>query len=577
MTDALLQLSDHNIFIFLVQLSLLLSIARGLGYICQRFGQPSLLGEILTGVILGPTLLGHLAPSVHAFIFPRDPIQFAMIDTVAWIGILLMLLAAGMEVDVSVAWRQRREALKISILDVILPMAVAFGAAMLLPDRYVPQSQSRLLFAFFVATVMTISALPVTVKALHDLNILKSDLGLLVISALTVNDIIGWMIFTLVLGLASQSQLAVGPVLTTVTATVVFAAFCILLGRRWVAAGIAAVQKGHAGDAGLVLTFVCCVGLIAGALTHWVGIHALFGLFLAGIMAGDAPALSQRTRSVINQMVHAIFVPIFFATIALQINFLENLDPLLIFVFLVVGIAGRYAGAWVGARWTSLTKWDRVLVAIAHTPGGAMEMVMALVAFKMKLITAPVYVAIVFSALASSVLLGPWMAWSIRRRRQINVIDLFLRRAMRLNLAGPTRFDAISELCEAVGQQDDMPEAAAVTQAVQAREETAATSIGSGVAVPHARLPKLRGAVVVFGRSGGGIDWDSPDGLPVHLVFMILTPQQQDELQVQILGSLAAGLENPQVQQRLLAAKDESTAWAILREVFTRRQIPAKT
>ena len=566
-------ITEQHLGLFLLQILLLLGIARGLGALAQRLGQPALLGEILTGVLLGPTLLGRVAPALYARIFPSDAVQFALLDAVAYIGLLLLLLSAGLEVDVTVAWRQRGDALKISLTDIVLPMAVAFVPALLLPDRYLPSADRRLVFALFIATVMTISAMPMTVKALHDLDLLKTDLGLLIMSALTINDIVGWAIFTLVLGFATQAGLDLGRVALVLGATVVFAAVCIAFGRRLVAAGIAAVQKHRTSDAGLVLTFVCCVGLLAGLITHWLGVHALFGLFLAGIMAGGAPALSERTRHVINQMVHAIFVPVFFATIAVQIDFLANFDLLLVALLSVVGVVGRYFGAWVGARMTALSPWDRVTVAIAHTPGGSMEMIMALVALQSGLITLPVFVAILFSALASSIALGPALAWSLRRRGVANVLDAFARRAMRLDLRGPTRWEAIRELCEGAAEQEGMPAAPALEAAVRAREETAGTAIGEGMAVPHARIPALPRPAVAFGRCATGLEWNAPDGLPAHLIFLILTPADDQGLQVQLLGALARGLGSEATRRRLIDARDEPEVWAVLREALGQHRL----
>lgn len=573
MPEAIQHLGEQHIAVFLLQVLLLLGLARGLGWALQRVGQPALLGEILTGVILGPTVLGRLAPGLQAAIFPAGALQCAMLETVAWVGLLLLLLSAGLEVDVSVAWRQRGDALKIALSDIVLPMAVAFVPALLLPDRYLAAPSQRVIFAFFIATVMTISALPMTVKVLHDLDLLKSDLGLLAMSALTINDIIGWAVFTLVLGFATQARLDLVHVTVVLGGTVVFAAACMTIGRWVVGRGIAWVQRQGESDAGIVLTFVCCIGIACGLLTQWMGVHALFGLFLAGIMAGDCPALSERTRHVIAQMVYAVFVPIFFASMALRIDFLANFDLLLVVLFSAIGVFGRYLGAWVGARMTALSPSDRVTIAIAHTPGGSMEMIMALVALQSGLITVRVFVAIVFAALASSVALGPWMAWSLRRRREVNVLDIFLRRATRLDLRGATRWEAIRELCEAAAEHEGLPDADVLAAAVRAREETAGTAIGEGMAVPHARLPAIARPAVVFGRSVAGLDWDSPDGLPAHLIFLILTPADDQGIQVQILGALARGLGQEPVRQRLLAARDEATAWATLRQALAQQSL----
>jgi Kef-type K+ transport system membrane component KefB/mannitol/fructose-specific phosphotransferase system IIA component (Ntr-type) len=568
-------LEEGYIWIFMIQMLALLGAARGLGALFRRAGQPALVGEILAGLLFGPTILGRLAPGVQAYLFPDDALQHGMLDTVAWIGLLLLLLSAGLEVNVSVAWRQRGEALKISLTDIALPMLIAFIPAFFLPDRYLPDPSQRLLFALFIATVMTISALPITLRALHDLDLLKTDLGLLIISALTINDIIGWAIFTIVLGMAGHAGMAVGQILLVVVGTVVFTVLCVTVGRRAVTAGIVGVQKGQAPDAGMVLTFVCCVALAAGLVTHGMGIHALFGFFLAGIMAVGTPALAERTRHVIHQMVYAVFVPIFFATIGLQLDFFANFDPLLVLLLTGVGVAGRYLGAWVGARMTPLSTEDRQTVAIAHTPGGSMEMIMAFVALQYRLITVPVFVAIVFAALVSSIAVGPWMAWSIRRRRTVSLLDLFVRRGVPLALRAGNRDEAIRELCETAAEVPDMPHADNLASAVRAREAVAGTALDFGVAVPHARIPGLAKPVIVFGRSVSGLEWDAPDGLPAHLIFLILTPAAREDLQVQILGGLARGLHREENRRRLLTAPDERQAQAVLREALRQADVAA--
>jgi len=573
LSGTLLQLGEHHIGVFLLQVLLVLGLARGLGCLFERIGQPALVGELLTGVLLGPTLLGRLAPGLHAWLFPPDLVQNSMLSTFAWVGLLLLLLSAGTEVDATVAWRERGHVARIAVVGLAVPLALSGAAALLLPERYLAQPSQRLFFALFVATALTIAALPMTVRALYDLDLLKSDLGLLVMASLIVHEVVGWAAFTLVLSSATQAQLDFAHVALVVGGTLAFTAACMTLGRPLVAAGIAWVQRGRPSDSGLVLTFVCCVGLLAGFVTHSMGIHALLGLFLAGVMAGSAPALSERTRQAINQMVYAVFIPVFFAGLGLQVDFVANFDPFLALLFAALGIGGKFLGAWAGAGLAGVPRWERHFIAAAHTPGGSMEMVVALVALQEKLITVPVFVAIVFAALVSSIALGPWLAWTTRRRRALNVLDVFLRRAMRLNLRGSTRWEAIHELCEAAAEQGGLPETAVLNAAARAREETAGTAIGEGMAVPHARLAALTKPLVVLGRSVPGIEWDAPDGLPAHLIFLILTPANDRGLQVQLLGALAKGLGDPALRQRLLAAPDEPAAWTILRQALAQHSL----
>ena len=148
--------------------------------------------------------------------------------------------------------------------------------------------------------------------------------------------------------------------------------------------------------------------------------HALFGFFLAGVVAGEAKSLSEDTRRVITQMVYALFVPLFFANVGLKIDFAANFHLGLVALISTVGIVGRYLGAWLGVTLARVPRVNRDLISIAHTPGGMMEIVVALLALEAGLITAAVFVAIVFSAVLSSVVMGPWLARSLARRRAVS-------------------------------------------------------------------------------------------------------------------------------------------------------------
>jgi len=177
-------LDETHILLFLIQFSVLLLLTRAGGELFRRWKQPALTVELLVGVALGPTLLGRFLPGVHAALFPADQVQQNMLETVAWIGVLFLLMDTGLEIDFSVAWRQRGAALVIALSDVIIPMVVAFVPCVLLPDRFLAVPDQRVTFALFMAVVMTISAMPVAARVLHDLNLLKTDLGFLTMSAL---------------------------------------------------------------------------------------------------------------------------------------------------------------------------------------------------------------------------------------------------------------------------------------------------------------------------------------------------------------------------------------------------------
>ena len=566
-------INEQNIFLFLVQIVVLLGFARGLGELFRLWKQPPLAAELLVGVILGPTVLARVLPSWHQALFPRDIIQQNMIETVAWIGVLFLLLEAGLEIDFASAWRQRGDALKIAISDIVVPMVIAFIPCFFLPDHYLANPDQRVLFCFFMASAMTISAMPITARVLHDLKLSKTDLGFLIMSALSVNDIIGWLIFTFVIGFFTQDSLDFGKILVITATTIMFTGVCLTVGRRIVDKVIITIKAKHMPQPGTQLTFICLLGALCGAITQKIGIHALFGFFLAGVMAGGSRALSENVRQVISQMVYAIFVPIFFVNIGLKVDFLKNFDGFLVLFISVVGILGRFLGAWLGVNLTSLSKTNQLSIAIAHIPGGAMEIVVGLMALEYGLITEPIFVAIVFGAVISSVILGPWFYYSIRRRKEVSVLEYFAARDIIDVLKHNERDTAIQELCELAGRQDDLPEAKSIYEAVIKRENEMGTAIEEGIAVPHARFSAIKRPVICFGRALNGIEWNAPDGRLTRLIFLILTPEDDDDSQVQILGFIAKTMSDDNLRKAVMEKQDAAGIWLLLQKAFATKNI----
>jgi Kef-type K+ transport system membrane component KefB/mannitol/fructose-specific phosphotransferase system IIA component (Ntr-type) len=566
-------INEQNIFLFLVQIFVLLGLARGLGEVFHRWKQPAVTAEILVGIVLGPSILGRFLPSVHGAIFPPDPVQQNMLETVGWLGVLFLLLETGLEIDFSSAWRQKGDALKIAVSDTIVPVGIAIPAFLLLAVFYLIEPQSRILFALFMAAVMTTSAMPVAARALHEVNLSKTDLGFLILSALSVNDIIGWVLFTLVLGFSTQAEAGAGKILMVLGAIAGFTAICLSIGQRLTSIAISGIKRRGMPEPATALTFISLLGALCGAITQRIGIHALFGFFIAGVMAGQARALSERTRQVIAQMVYALFVPIFFVGIGLRIDFLSHFDPFLAIFVSIIGIGSRYLGAWLGTSLTAIPKSDRAAVAVSHTPGGTMEIVFALLALQYGVITQSVFVAIIFAAVLSSVLLGPWLNYSISRRKEVSILEFFHRGSIIPELKAATRDGALRELSELAAIQQHVYDAEDIYEAVLRRENEMGTALEEGLAIPHARPEKLDRSVIVFGRSEAGIeDWNSPDGKPTHFIFLTLTPQHSD-VQVQILALIIRTMLRPEIRERIVRADKPEVLWSTFSQVFASQRV----
>lgn len=567
-------LTDQNIFLFLLQVLLLLGIARILGEAFRLFKQPTITAEILTGVLLGPTIFGRFLPYLQQKIFPADVIQQNMLETVAWLGLLFFLMEAGLKMDFSSAWRHRGKAMIIALTDIVVPMLIAFTATwFFLPESYAINSDQRILFCLFMATVLMISAMPVAVRTLTDLNVVKTDLGFLIMSALSVNEIIGWLVFTLIFGLLTQTQLALGKVSAVFVAALGFTILCLTLGRKVADYAIGRIRQLSMPEPGASLTFVCLLGLLCGAAFQKIGINALLGFFIAGVITGEARALPERTRQVISQMVYAIFVPLFFAGIALRVDFFRHFDLSLVLFVTVIGIGGKFIGAWLGAVFAGLPKVNRLSVAIAHTPGGSMEIVLATIALNYRIISEPMFVAIIIGGVLAAIIIGPWLKFSLCRRRSISALEFFGRREIIAQLKSGQRDSAIAELCQLAAEQGNMPSADILTAAVLKRENAMGTAVEEGIALPHGRIPLLIRPMVIFGRSEQGLEWNSPDGRPSQLIFLILTPKENDDIQVQILRIIAKAMSDERIRQSLRAAESHEELWQQLQEAFTVHQV----
>lgn len=561
-------LSEEHILLFLVQIFILLSTAKIIGGVFQKRGFPPLAGEILTGILLGPTILGRAFPEFHNLIFPQEIIQQNMLETISWLGVLFLLLVTGFEVSLTSAIKQGKAAFLIGIIGVIMPFLFGMMVFWWLPSFYWGGAANRLSFTLFMATAASISAIAVIARILHDLEIIKSDFGLTTLSGFVVNDLIGWLVFAFVLGYVSIEQTDTTGTVTTFFYAIIFGVVCLTMGSKIVSSVSKQLNKITLPHPATILTFITCLAMFCGAVTQWIGIHAILGFFLAGVMAGNASEISERTREIISQMVHAVFVPIFFASIGLKVDFVQNLDIPLVIVFSTIAIAGKFFGAWVGALAAKMSRQDSMAVGIAFIPGGAMEIVLALLALELNLISETAFVAIVFAALFSSVAVGPLLVWSLKKRKILDITKFLLRNAFIIDLQGKNKRDVLIELCTKVAENVHIASASQIFAAVERREEIMGTGLEKGIAVPHGRLPNIDSPIIIFGRSLLGIDWNSRDGLPSHFIFLLLTPQNDVGTQLQILAAISRSMSNTGVQSKLIAAENSNEMFDIINKTL---------
>ena len=555
-------LSANDILHLLLALGLLLGCGRALGELVRRLGQPPVLGELLAGIVLGPTVLGHLAPDVTAALFPpTGPIASAM-GGISTIAIVLFLLVAGMEVDLSTMFRQGRNALGVGIASVFVPFVLGLGLALLLPGDLGRGAHAEpLTFALFVATALSISALPMIARTLMDLNLYRSDLGMLIVATAIFNDLVGWVVFALVISLMPGTETHRFPIGMTVLLTLAFAAVMLTV-VRWIIHRILPWLQAHLSWPGGVLGFALTGTLFSAALTEWIGVHAIFGAFLFGVALGDSQHLRERTRSTIEQFVSFVFAPLFFAAIGLRVNFVQDFDWLLVGVVLVVSCVGKIFPSAFAARKAGMPLRQAYAVGAGLNSRGVMEIILGVLALQVGLIDGRMFVALVVMALVTSAMAGPLIQKLLRREKARRFTDFVGARSFIAELKALTREDAIRELA-AVSGAEGVPLEKIAEQVIE-REKVTATGIGRGIALPHARIEGLKAPQVALGISRAGLDFDSPDGEPTRLVALVLTPAEDMNSALELYRQIVGAFNDGAVREAVLKVKTYTELLAVL-------------
>jgi len=557
-------LTPREISMMFLALGLLLASARFLGELVRRFGPPAVLGEILAGVLWGPTVFGYFAPHLSAQIFPRTGGGALVLDGMTTLAITLFLLVAGMEIDLSTVWRQGKATVLVALCGMALPFSCGFGAAWYFPQRLGAQPGiDPLVFALFMATVLSITALPIIAKILMDLNIYRSDVGVTIVAAAVLNDLLGWFVFAVVLSMAGGEAAGSFSLWHSIGLTLFFAVGMLTV-VPWLIHRILPWIQAYTTWPGGVLGFVLSLTLLCAAFTEGIGIHGIFGAFLAGVAIGQSDHLRVQTRTIIEQFVSFIFAPLFFAGIGLHVSFYEHFDLALTVLVLGIAISGKILGSAFGARFGGLGWREAWGIGCGMSAQGTMGIILGLLALKFKIIGEHLFVALVMVALITSLMSGPLMQRVLRLKKPRRFTDYLMARGYRQRLLGRSRLEVVTELAEGVAKSAALP-VATIVAAVMAREELMATGIGYALAVPHARLTELQAPLVAVGFSEAGIDFESPDGTLAHVIFLILTPHNDNGAQLQILADIAATFKHEDIREKVRYVEGFTEFLALIR------------
>lgn len=417
-------LTEHQQLVFWTELLVVLAVARALGALLRRWGQPAVVGELAAGVLLGPSVLGKLWPGGFGWLFPADKVQSGALDAIGWLGVGFLLLLTGFDTDLVIVRRLGRAAGSVAVGALLIPFASGLAIGIVLPTSFIGAHGHRTVFAMFMAVGLGVSSLPVIAKVLNELGFMRRDFGQMTVAVSMVNDLVGWLGLGVVAGLAESGSFSVARLLTTGAAMVVLLGGGLTIGQRatdrllrWVrarssAGAAASSQGGAAADPpvtdSLVATLV--VTLAVAAAAQAVGIEAVLGAYVAGIVLGRSRFQHADVRSHLESITTSLLAPVFFATAGLKLDLgaLARSQTLIwVGVVLVVAVGAMFTGAYGGARVGRVAHREALALGAALNARGAVEVVVAAIGLTLGVLSGSAYTAVVLTAIITSLMAPP--------------------------------------------------------------------------------------------------------------------------------------------------------------------------
>lgn len=412
-----LGLSGSGEAAFVAALVILLLVGRGLGEILQRFGQPAVMGQLIGGILLGPSLFGWLWPSAQHFIFSSDPIQKSMLSAVSQLGVLMLLLLTGMETDLKLVRRVRKACISISATGVLVPFACGFTLAQFLPGTLLPGPDERIVAGLFLGTTLSISSVKIVAMVVREMNFMRRDLGQVIVSSAIIEDTVGWLIIAVTFGIATHGKVEMLSLLGTITAVAAFMVFSFTLGRRIVFTLIRWTNDVFRSEYAVITMILVIMGVMA-LITDMIGVHTVLGAFVAGILVGESPILSNHIESQLRGIITALFMPVFFGMAGLSADLTVLADPTLAVLTLglvIIASVGKFSGAFLGGKFAGLTGKEATAVGCGMNARGSTEVIVASIGLSMGILSQNLFTMIVTMAVITTLAMPPMLRWALAR------------------------------------------------------------------------------------------------------------------------------------------------------------------
>jgi K+:H+ antiporter len=401
--------------LLLLQLIVIVSAARLCGMAIRRLGQPAVIGEIVAGIALGPSLLGALAPSVSAFLFP--PSSVGLLKLLAEIGVLLFLFVVGLELDVAAIRQSAPAAIVVSHASIVAPYFLGVALALPLFPTLAPAGTRFVPFALFLGIAMSITAFPVLARILEERGMTRTPLGGLAIACAAVDDATAWSLLALVVATAQAAGLA--GALGTILWTIVFVlAMLGMVGPALRRALAGEAQKEEPGKSAVAAALLVLLG--SALATEVIGIHALFGAFLAGVVMPREARFRRYLAERLERFSSVFLLPLFFAFTGLRTRIgllTDTEDWLTCLAIVLVATAGKLGGGMLAARFARMSWPDSFALGALLNTRGLMELIALNLGYELGILSPRIFAMMVLMALATTLATGPLLSVADAWRR----------------------------------------------------------------------------------------------------------------------------------------------------------------
>ncbi len=405
-------MSSSDFVLFILQITVMLACAVVFGHLMRRIGQPAVLGEMIGGILLGPTLFGAVAPGTWEQLFGNAPDVAVAREAAIKLGMLFFLFVAGLEIDISDLRRLGKRAVSIGAVGTLVPILVGVGLVYAVPGSFWgPMASShRLALALFVGMNLANSANPVIARVLMDLGLLDREIGTLVMTATIVDDLVNWTLFAIILGQIDPARAATRADLgASIGLVLVFFVAMLATGRLAGPAVLRWLRTRVSWPASFLMTTTVAV-LLCSLIAERLGVHAFLGAFLVGAALGGIEKERHEAHDAVSHFALSFFAPIYFVSMGMGTDFIANFDPWLVLLVTAVACASKMGSVLLGARLAGM-RVDRETFAIAFALNarGATGIILAGVGREHGVIDDRLFVAMAVMALLTSFLSGPAM------------------------------------------------------------------------------------------------------------------------------------------------------------------------